>query len=147
MTTLLHSSDKIKIYSTITDSCLELPLAPGLKAGFPSPANDFLDPGIDLNRELISHPSATFYGKVSGDSMSELGISDGDILVIDRSLEAEDGKIAVCFIDGEFTLKQLRIEKDHILLIPANEQYKPIKVTSDNNFLVWGIVSYVIKKV
>lgn len=147
MATLLYTSEDIKIYSTITDTKLELPVALDIKAGFPSPANDFLESGIDLNHYIIKHPSATFYGKVSGDSMIGLGINSGDILVIDRSLEPQEGKIAVCFIDGEFTLKQLHIEKDFILLLPANEHYSPIKVTQDNNFVVWGIVSYVIKKV
>jgi DNA polymerase V len=117
----------------------------GISAGFPSPAEDFLDASIDLNKELIKNPSATFYGKVRGNSMKDLGIHDGDLLVIDKSLEPQNGKIAICFIDGEFTIKTIKLEKDCIWLLPANADYKPIKVTKDNDFLVWGIVINVIK--
>jgi DNA polymerase V len=125
---------------------LELPfVAAGIKAGFPSPAMDFIDVTIDLNKHLIKHPSSTFYGKVKGDSMKNLGIHDEDILIIDKSLKPESNKIAVCVIDGEFTLKQIRIEKTMCWLIPANEDYQPIRVTEDNDFLIWGIVTYVIK--
>lgn len=116
-----------------------------ISAGFPSPASDFVDASIDLNKHLIQHPSSTFFGKVRGDSMKDVGISDGDLLVIDKSLEPEDGKIAVCFIDGEFTVKRVRLEKDGCYLIPENASYKPIHVTADNEFLIWGIVTHVIK--
>jgi len=77
--------------------------------------------------------------------MKDEGISDGDLLIIDKSLEAANGKIAVCFIDGEFTVKKIKLEKDHCWLLPANEAYKPILVTEENQFLVWGIVTHVIK--
>lgn len=117
----------------------------GISAGFPSPADDFLDTGIDLNKELIKHPSATFYGRVKGDSMKDLGIHNGDLLVIDRSVEPLNGKIAVCFIDGEFTVKQIQLTKDGCWLLPANEKYKPIKVDGNSHFLIWGIVIHVIK--
>jgi DNA polymerase V len=119
----------------------------GISAGFPSPANDFLDIAIDLNKEYIKHPSATFFARVKGNSMLGAGLNDGDLLIIDRSLEAKNGKIAVCYIDGEFTVKSLKIEKDVCYLMPANEAYKPIRVDSESNFLVWGIVTTVIKKV
>jgi DNA polymerase V len=119
----------------------------GISAGFPSPANDFLDIAIDLNKEYIQHPSATFFARVKGNSMLGAGLNDGDLLIIDRSLEAKNGKIAVCYIDGEFTVKSLKIEKDVCYLMPANEAYKPIRVDSESNFLVWGIVTTVIKKV
>lgn len=125
---------------------LILPFAhEGISAGFPSPAEDFLDTGIDLNKELIKHPSSTFYGRVRGDSMKDLGIHDGDLLVIDRSIEPLNGKIAVCFIDGEFTVKQIQLSKEGCWLLPANEKYKPIKVDGNNHFLIWGIVIHVIK--
>jgi DNA polymerase V len=119
----------------------------GISAGFPSPANDFLDIAIDLNKEYIKHPSATFFARVKGTSMLGAGLNDGDLLIIDRSLEPKNGKIAVCYIDGEFTVKSLKIEKDVCYLMPANEAYKPIRVDSESNFLVWGIVTTVIKKV
>lgn len=142
----IHKDKNISFFSANTDSSLELQLVDGgIKAGFPSPAQDFLDISIDLNKELVKNPSSTFYGRVSGDSMKDMGISDGDLLVIDKSLEPREGKIAVCYIDGEFTVKQIRIEKDGLLLMPANENYKPIKVTEDNDFMVWGTVMHVIK--
>lgn len=117
----------------------------GIKAGFPSPAQDYISQAIDLNKELIHHPSTTFYGRVSGDSMKDAGLADGDILVIDKSMEPRTGDMAVCYIDGEFTIKYIRMESNVIWLIPANEAYKPIKVTPENNFMIWGIVTYSIK--
>lgn len=124
-----------------------LPLASsGISAGFPSPAGDYMELSIDLNQELIRNPAATFYGHVSGDSMQELGIDDGDLLVIDKSLEPRNGNIAVCFIDGEFTLKKIRIEKKAVWLMPANPKYTPLQITESNDFMVWGIVTYTIKK-
>jgi len=137
---------KINIHPVETNISLELPLAGSkIKAGFPSPAEDFLDTGIDLNTELIKNPASTFLGKVSGDSMQDLGISDGDIVVIDKSKEVVDGKIVICFIDGEFTMKTIKFEEDFCWLMPANKKYQPLKVTKDNEFLVWGIVTHVIK--
>lgn len=125
----------------------ELPLAPaGISAGFPSPAGDYMELSIDLNKELIRNPASTFYGRVSGCSMQDIGIEDGDLLVIDKSLPPQDGSIAVCFIDGEFTLKKIKTEKGKLWLMPANKKYSPILVTEDNHFLVWGIVTYTIKK-
>jgi len=142
----LHTSPLIDIYSALSDTKLELPLlSEGISAGFPSPALDFIDLSIDLNRHLILHPSSTFYGRVKGESMKDEGINDGDLLVIDKSLEPLDGKIAVCYIDGEFTIKKIKFEKNVCWLIPANEKYKPIKISPDNDFLIWGIVTHVIK--
>lgn len=136
----------IVFFAPITTTELELPLAnSGISAGFPSPADDFLDAGIDLNKELIRNPYSTFYGKVRGDSMKDLGIHNGDLLIIDKSLEPQNGKIAVCFIDGEFTVKKIKIETDCCWLVPANEEYKPLKVTEQNDFIIWGIVTNVIK--
>jgi DNA polymerase V len=142
----LHTSANLDIYSAATDTALELPLvSDAISAGFPSPALDFVDISIDLNKHLIKHPSATFYGRVKGVSMIDEGINDGDLLVIDKSLTPANGKIAICYIDGEFTIKKIKIEKDACWLIPANENYKPIKVTAENEFLIWGIVTHVIK--
>jgi len=136
----------IEIYKPALQSNISLPLAnQGISAGFPSPADDFLDLSIDLNKELIKHPYATFYGRVSGDSMIGAGLDDGDLLIIDKSLEPQDGKIAVCFIDGEFTVKRIKIEKDSLYLMPENKKYKPLKVTEDNEFIIWGLVTSVIK--
>lgn len=116
-----------------------------IQAGFPSPADDFMDLSIDLNEELIQHPSATFYARVRGDSMIEDGIGDGDLLVVDRSLEVQDGKIAICCLNGEFTVKRFKKAHDHCWLLPANKAYKPIRVSREDDFMVWGIVVHVIK--
>jgi DNA polymerase V len=144
--TIIKSSKNLQVYAAMTETVLELKyVQSGISAGFPSPADDFLDAGIDLNQELIKHPYSTFYGRVKGDSMRDVGIHNGDILIIDKSLEASNGRIAVCFIDGEFTVKKIKIEQNCCWLMPANENYKPIKVTSDNEFLIWGVVINVIK--
>lgn len=126
---------------------LPLPLADeGIKAGFPSPAQDYMDVSIDLNKELVKHPSTTFYGRVKGDSMIDANVFDGDILVIDKSLEPQSNDMAVCFIDGEFTLKFIEIHDDIVCLIPANPSYPTMKITSDHELIIWGIVTYVIHK-
>ncbi|MDA3883794.1 MAG: translesion error-prone DNA polymerase V autoproteolytic subunit [Bacteroidales bacterium] len=138
--------EQIKIYAASSESHHDIPLYEDrIQAGFPSPAEDFLRASIDLNKEFIKNPSATFFGRVMGDSMKDVGISDGDLLIIDKSLEPTDGKIAVCFLDGEFTVKQIELRGDECFLLPANAQFKPIKVTADNDFIVWGIVVHVIK--
>lgn len=144
----LYTGNTIDIFSADTESELSIPYVDsGISAGFPSPALDFVDLSIDLNRHLIKNPSATFYGRVKGDSLKNAGIFNGDLLIIDRSLEPSNGKIAVCFIDGEFTAKRIQISKKEILLVPDNENYQPIRVTEENNFLIWGIVTHVIKDV
>ncbi|MCM1501618.1 MAG: translesion error-prone DNA polymerase V autoproteolytic subunit [Bacteroidales bacterium] len=119
----------------------------GIHAGFPSPAQGYMDQFIDLNRELVRHPSATFYGRVVGDSMIDAGVEEGDVLVIDKAIEARDGDMAVCFVDGEFTLKYLSFGEGFLRLVPANKAYPEIKITEVNDFTVWGVVTYVIKKV
>lgn len=117
----------------------------GVSAGFPSPALDFMEKSIDLNKALSENPLATFYIKVEGNSMINAGINDKDVLVVDRSLEPQNNKIAICFIDGGFTVKRIKLEKSGLWLMPENEKYKPIPVTEDNQFIIWGIVTYVIK--
>lgn len=144
----LKSTSSITFYSADTSSSLSLPYAKeGIAAGFPSPAEDYLDLSLDLNRELVKDQSATFYGRVKGNSMIEAGLGDGDVIIIDRSAEPANGKIAVCYINGEFTVKRLRKMKDGLYLMPANSEFKPIKITEDTDFVVWGIVTYIIKKV
>ncbi len=117
----------------------------GVSAGFPSPAGDFMEMNIDLNKELSENILATFYIKVKGNSMIDAGINDKDVLVVDRSLEPQNNKIAICFIDGEFTVKSILVEKDCLYLMPENPNYSPIKVTEENELIIWGIVTYVIK--
>lgn len=126
----------------------ELPfISSGIKAGFPSPAADFDESKISLDNVLVKNREATFYAKASGNSMIGAGINDGDIMVIDRSLEPQNNKIAVCFIDGEFTVKRINIQENCVYLMPENKNYQPIKVTDENELIIWGIVTYVIKKV
>jgi DNA polymerase V len=119
----------------------------GIKAGFPSPAADFEGSQISLDKVLVKNFEATFYAKADGTSMIGAGIDDGDIMVIDRSVEPTDGKIAVCLIDGEFTVKRIKIEKDGVYLMPENQEFKPIRVAEDSKLIIWGIVTYVIKSV
>jgi len=128
---------------------LDLLFAPGVKAGFPSPAEDYLHESLDFNRDLIRHPEATFYGRVAGDSMQDAGICEGDIAVIDRSVEPQDGDVIVAYINGEFTIKFLDLthRKDgYIELRPANKKYSPIRIDENDSFEVWGVVIWVIKK-
>ena len=98
-------------------------------------------------KELIKNPASTFYARVKGVSMIDAGIDDGDLIVIDKSIEPYNGCLAVCYIDGEFTVKRFEKHKDYCLLVPANTEYNPIKITSENEFVIWGVVTYVIKKV
>ncbi len=137
----------ITVYECSEGVSLSLPYADcGVRAGFPSPAQDYISQSIDLNEELVAHPASTFYARVNGDSMCEEGICEGDILVVDRSLEPEHGDLAVCCLDGEFTLKRLRIlEGGRIMLMPSNRHYRPIDVLPGMDFSVWGVVTYTIK--
>lgn len=120
----------------------------GIKAGFPSPAQDYMSESIDLNKELIRHSETTFLARVSGNSLVEAGICDGDLVVIDKSLEAKSGDFVVAFIDGEFTLKEFRMDEANgcAWLIPHNRDYSPMKVTKENDFLVWGVLTYTIRQ-
>ena len=132
---------RLRLVCPDTSTRTELPVATsGVSAGFPSPP-------LDLNRELVRNPGATFFARVAGDSMQDDGIADGDLLVVDKSLEAYDGCVAVCFLDGEFTLKRLRMGQGKIVLMPANKRYKPIEIGQESDFSVWGVVTYAIKKV
>lgn len=125
---------------------MEIPLAEsGVHAGFPSPADDFLEGSLDLNRLVVKHPEATFFARVEGDSMKDEGIVEGDLLVVDKAVRPYDGCLAVCYIDGEFTLKRVRMGKDRILLVPANPRYATIEISPDNEFAIWGVVRWLIK--
>jgi len=138
----------LEIFKADTTNELELEYADaGIQAGFPSPAQDYSGETIDLNRDLIMHPASTFYGRVAGDSMSDEGITEGDILVIDKSIEPEDGDLAVCCLDGDFTLKRIKFDRrqQKLFLMPSNRHYRPIEVTPENEFMVWGVVIYTIK--
>lgn len=143
----ITSTSNIDFYSADISSAEPLTFVDGISAGFPSPAEEYIELAIDLNKELVKHPSSTFYGRVRGSSMKDANINDGDILIIDKSLPPRNGQKAVCFINGEFTIKTLKIEKGKVWLVPANEKYKPLEITPENDFVVWGVVTYVIHKV
>ena len=117
----------------------------GISAGFPSPAEDFKEIRISLDRELVKNKESTFYARVSGDSMENAGLSDGDLIIIDRSLNPENNKIAVCFLDGDFTVKRIIRKGKNIYLKPENKNYKEIEINEENELKIWGIVTYVIK--
>ncbi|MFU2358454.1 MAG: LexA family protein [Bacteroidales bacterium] len=141
--------ENIKLLKGEWLSRLSLALAPNIKAGFPSPADDYLRDSLDFNRDLIKNPEATFYGRVSGDSMRDAGINEGDIAVIDRSLQPTDGDVIVAYVNEEFTIKYLDLthkEEGYIELQPANPNYSPIRIDSTDNFRVWGVVVWTIKQ-
>ena len=142
--------NELTIFAGDFSTSLKLPLADGgIRAGFPSPAQDYIDRTFDFNRNIINNPSATFYAVVHGDSMTEAGINEIDLLVIDRSLDARDGDIVIAYIDGDFTVKYLDLserDKGIIWLRPANSKYSPIEIKADSEFQVWGVVSSVVKK-
>lgn len=125
----------------------EVKLYESVHAGFPSPAEDIPGTALDINKLVVKNPASTFFARVSGDSMEGDGIRDGDILVIDKSEEPRDGAIAICFINGEFTVKRLRIQGNVITLVPSNPRYRPITIKDGDELAIWGIVRYVIKKV
>ena len=113
-------------------------------AGFPSPADDYLENQLDLNEHLIKHPAATFFVQVAGDSMIGAGIHSGDILVVDRALEAVDKKVVIAAVHGEFTVKRLRKYKDRLVLMPENNKYKPLSIENEADLEIWGVVTSVI---
>jgi len=138
----------IKLIKSEFAEKLDLLIAPEIKAGFPSPAEDYLHDSLDFNRDLIRHPEATFYGRVDGDSMVDAGICDGDIAVIDRSVEPQHTDVIVAYVNGEFTIKYLDLshkEEGFIELRPANQNFKPIRIDANDKFEVWGVVVWTIK--
>lgn len=137
----------IEILDSEFSSVQRLKIAPELRAGFPSPAEEYIHDSLDFNRDLIKHPESTFYGRVKGDSMIEAGIQDGDIAVIDKSRSASNGSIIVAYINNEFTIKYLDLthkDEGYIELRPANPKYQPIRITEADTFEVWGVVVYTI---
>ena len=140
--------DKFVPHSIDTTNSYETELMGEIKAGFPSPAEDIREK-LDLIRLLVKHKASTFFFRVDGVSMVDSGMDEGDILIVDRAIDAYNNCKAVCYIDGEYTVKRVEISDKSVRLMPANENntsYKPIEITPDNNFLIWGIVTWVIKK-
>ena len=140
----IYKSESLELFTPDT-SAMELPFVGSVVAGFPSPADDFVYESIDLNKLIVKHPDATFYARVKGQSMTGDFMED-DLLVIDRSMEWSDNKIALCFVENEFTLKRLKIEDGKCYLIPSNKDFPVLEVNDTNEVIVWGIVTYSIKK-
>jgi DNA polymerase V len=124
---------------------LKLPLvSASVEAGFPSPADDHLERGIDLNEELIRNPAATFLVRVKGESMRDAGIHTGDTLIVDKSVTPVDRQIVVAMIDGEFTVKRFRKVNGSVFLEAANDSFSPIEVGENQELTIWGAVTYII---
>ena len=138
----------VEIFKADTATKQPLPLyLSRIKAGFPSPADDYLDKKLDLNEHLIKHPAATFFVKVKGDSMIGAGINSGDILIVDRSLEPKDKKVVVAIVNGEFTVKRISKKGNKLLLLAENDKYAPIEIKEGMDFEIWGVVVHVIHSV
>ncbi len=136
------------IYDSIQKVTVKIPLyVASVSAGFPSPADDFVDTNLDLNQYLIKSPASTFFVRASGDSMIGAGIHSGDILVVDKSIEAYDNAIVIAVLEAELTVKRLHYSGKRIILLPENPVYKPIDVTENEEFRVWGVVTAVIRKI
>lgn len=141
----LESTRVSEIFLPEKTTFIELPLfLESVSAGFPSPADDYLEGKLDLNDYLIHNPAATFLVRVTGDSMKNAGIYSGDLLIVDRSLEPKDGNIVIAVIDGELTVKRLKYKQNKLTLVPENPKYKSIEITESMNFEVWGVVVTVI---
>ena len=143
----ISESEELEFYSAETTTELKIPLfESGVSAGFPSPADDYLDLPIDLNEFLIKHPAATFYVRVKGNSMEGAGIRNGDLLIVDRAEEPRNKSIVLGVINGEFTVKRIKKKGSDLYLMPDNPEFKPIKIDDNMNFQVWGVVTYVVHK-
>ena len=143
----ISESEELEFYSAETTTELKIPLfESGVSAGFPSPADDYLDLPIDLNEFLIKHPAATFYVRVKGNSMEGAGIRNGDLLIVDRAEEPRNKSIVLGIIDGEFTVKRIKKKGSDLYLMPDNPEFKPIKINENMDFQVWGVVTYVVHK-
>lgn len=137
------NKNPLEIYTINPGSKKEIDLYTShIPAGFPSPAEDFIEKQLDLNDYLIRNKSATFLVRVNGHSMINAGIHDGDLVVVDRSIEATDGKVVLGILNGEFTIKRLVKEKKKIFLMPENSTFKPIEITPEMDFKIWGVVTF-----
>ena len=143
----LNTNNKLNFYTIEDFSLGDIPLyGDAVPAGFPSPADDYLDMDLNLHDYLVQHPSATFCVKAIGDSMVHAGIKSSDVMVIDRALTPKNNDIILAVVDGEFTVKRIKKNDDELYLIPANENYRPVKITEDMDFQVWGVVTFIIHK-
>lgn len=131
-----------------SEGSFESDLLGDVKAGFPSPAEDIREK-LDLIKLLVRHKASTFFFRVSGVSMVDAAMDEGDIIIVDRAIDPYNNCKAVCYIDGEYTVKRVEMGDNRVRLMPANElntSYKPIEVTAENDFIIWGVVTYTIKK-
>tara|TARA_Y100001954_G_scaffold196602_1_gene213041 strand:+ start:938 stop:1387 length:450 start_codon:yes stop_codon:yes gene_type:complete len=143
---LINSNTELCFYST-NEKVLDIPFYQfNVPAGFPSPAENFMDLDLNLQDYLVQNPSATFCVRVTGDSMQNAGILSGDVMVVDRSLEPKNNTIVLAVLDGEFTVKRIQKKGEELFLKPENKDFKPIKVTEEMNFQVWGVVTHIIHK-
>ena len=143
----IHISKELSFYS-MGEKVLDIPFyQSGVPAGFPSPAEDFMDLDLNLQEYLVQHPSATFCVRVTGDSMQNAGIFSGDVMVVDRALEPQNNTIVLAVLNGEFTVKRIQKKADKLYLKPENKDFKSIEITEEMNFQVWGVVTHIIHKV
>jgi len=145
----LHSDGSVKaIYSVEEGKKQYRPLMSSkIAAGFPSPAQDYIEGKLDLNEHLIAHPASTFFVKVDGFSMQGAGILPDDILIVDRAIEANNNHIVIAIVDGELTVKRLKINGTDYFLMPENDEFQPIQIQEGMDFIIWGVVTFVIHKV
>ena len=143
----LKHSDNLDFYSVDETAFEKIPLFEGsVQAGFPSPADDYMDMDLDLHDHLVQNPSATFCVKAIGESMKDAGIQSGDVMIVDRSLEPENRSIVLAVIDNEFTVKRVNMNDNELYLVPENDSFTPIKITEEMDFQIWGVVTFIIHK-
>ena len=143
----IHKGQYLSFYSLDAD-VLAIPFyQSNVPAGFPSPAEDFMDLDLNLQAYLVQHPSATFCVRVTGDSMQNAGIFSGDVMVVDRALEPKNNTIVLAVLDGEFTVKRIQKKGSQLFLKPENQTFNPIEITEEMDFKVWGVVTHIIHKV
>ena len=143
----LNTNDKLNFYAIQDSSLGNVPMyGDAVPAGFPSPADDYLDMDLNLHDYLVQHPSATFCVKAIGDSMIDAGIQSSDVMVVDRALTPKNNDIVLAVVNGEFTVKRIKKNDEELYLMPANENYRPMKIREDMDFQVWGVVTFIIHK-
>ena len=143
----IHVGKDLSFYS-MDEKVLDIPFyQSNVPAGFPSPAENFMDLDLNLQEYLVQHPSATFCVRVTGDSMQNAGIFSGDVMVVDRALEPKNNTIVLAVLDGEFTVKRIQKKGKELFLKPENKDFKAIQITEEMNFQVWGVVTHIIHKV
>ena len=143
----LKHTDVLDIFCIEKNLFTDIPMfADSVRAGFPSPAEDYMDLDLNLQDHLVQNPSATFFVRAVGESMNDAGVQSGDIMLVDKSLIPKNRSIVLAVIDGEFTIKRVNVNDKELYLMPENENSPPIKITQEMDFRVWGVVTYIIHK-